>query len=82
MEARGVPKLSKSQGEIEKGFLLEPPRPNWVASEYGLTSYLDLMFGHIGCIVLSNGKCVSHLMVRLCQNKTEKMKGERHGDGE
>lgn len=81
MEACGVPKLNKSQGKTDEEFL-EPPRSYWFASEFGLTSYLDLMFGHIGCMVLPNGKCVSHLMVRLCQNKTEKMKGEMGGDGE
>lgn len=56
MEARGVPKLSKSQGEIEKGFLLEPPRPNWVASEYGLKSYLETHSGRgCACMKASEG---------------------------
>lgn len=62
--------------EKGEGFL-EPPRPDWVPPKLGVTSYLVLTFGCIGCMVLSDGELVFYL---LCQNKTEKMKGERGGD--
>lgn len=68
-------KISRQDRKGE-GFL-EPPGPDWVPPKLGVTSYLVLTFGCIGCMVLSDGELVSYL---LCQNKTEKMKGERGGD--